>query len=99
MEQCRAWTKEPILRTYQVQLVAMTLLRLVQPQLDRAHGEGQWWLRPEWNRHKRHPSLLDLRRLFWRYRNEFSHFLCELENLEKLRPRPAPRRNRAATSA
>ena len=86
MEECRAWTKEPVVRTYQVQLVAMTLLRLIQPQLDRAHGEGQWWLKPDWNRRKRHPSLLDLRRLFWRYRNDFSHFLCELEDLQKLPP-------------
>jgi len=99
MEECRAWTKEPILRTYQVQLVAMTLLRLIQPQLDRAHGEGQWWLKPEWNRGKRHPSLLDLRRLFWRYRNDFSHFLCELENMQKLTPPPAPTQKRAAKAA
>jgi len=99
MEECRAWTKEPILRTYQVQLVAMTLLRLIQPQLDRAHGDGQWWLKPEWNRRKRHPSLLDLRRLFWRYRNDFSHFLCELENIEKLSPRNGPRQKQVAKAA
>ena len=99
MEECRAWTKEPILRTYQVQLVAMTLLRLIRPQLDQARGKGQWWLKPEWNRRKRHPSLLDLRRLFWRYRNDFSHFLCELEDIEKLSSRPPPRRKRAAKAA
>lgn len=29
MEESRAWTKEPILRTFQVQMVAMTLLRLL----------------------------------------------------------------------
>jgi hypothetical protein len=27
MEECRAWTKEPILRTFQVQTLAQTLLR------------------------------------------------------------------------
>lgn len=99
MEECRAWTKEPILRTYQVQLVAMTLLRLIQPQLDQARGEGRWWLKPDWNRRKRHPSLLDLRRLFWRYRTDFSHFLCELEDMEKLAPRPAVQRTPSATAA
>ena len=39
MEECRAWTKEPILRTFQVQMVAMTLLRLIQFRLDIL---GEW---------------------------------------------------------
>ena len=91
MEECRAWTKEPILRTFQVQLVALTLLRLLQARLDQAWGPGSWWLTPEWNRHKRHASILDLRRLFWRYRTEFSQFLMDLEDLEKI-PQPLARR-------
>jgi hypothetical protein len=36
MEECRAWTKEPILRTFQVQLLALTLLRVLQARLDQA---------------------------------------------------------------
>jgi hypothetical protein len=91
MEECRAWTKEPILRTFQVQLVALTLLRLLQARLDQTWGAGNWWGKPEWNRCKRHPSLLDLRRLFWRYRPEFSQFLVALEELEKI-PQPFPLR-------
>jgi DDE superfamily endonuclease len=87
MEECRAWTKAPILRTFQVQLVALTLLRLLQMHVDRAWGAGCWWLKPAWNRRKCHASLLDLRRLFWRYRTEFSQFLMALEELEKL-PQP-----------
>jgi DDE superfamily endonuclease len=87
MEECRAWTKEPILRTFQVQLVALSLLRVLQAQLDQVWGEGRWWLKPEWNRSKRHASILDLRRLFWRYRAEFSQFLVALEGLEKI-PQP-----------
>jgi DDE superfamily endonuclease len=83
MEECRAWTKEPILRTFQVQLVALTLMRLLQGRLDHAWGTGNWWSKPEWNRRKRHASLLDLRRLFWRYRTEFSQFLVALEEWEK----------------
>jgi hypothetical protein len=87
MEECRAWTKEPLLRTFQVQLVALTLLRLLQARLNQAWGPGSWWLTPEWNPQKRHGSILDLRRLFWRYRTEFSQLLVGLENLEKV-PQP-----------
>jgi hypothetical protein len=83
MEECRAWTKEPILRTFQVQLVALTLLRLLQSRLDQAWGTESWWSKPAWNRRKRHGSILDLRRLFWRYRAEFSQFLADLEEYEK----------------
>jgi len=86
MEECRAWTKEPILRTFQVQLVALTLLRLLQTRLDQAWGCGSWWLKPAWNPRKRHASILDLRRLFWRHRAEFAQFLVALEELEKIPP-------------
>ena len=72
MEECRAWTKEAVLRTFQVQMVAMTLLRLMQFRLDDAWGEGSYWLKPEWNRRKQHPSILDLRRLFRRHGAKFS---------------------------
>jgi hypothetical protein len=89
MEECRAWTKAPILRTFQVQLLALTLLRLLQARLDQAWGPGTWWRMPEWNPHKRQASILDLRRLFWRYRTEFSRFLVTLEELEKC-SRPLP---------
>ena len=33
MEECRAWTKEPVLRTFQIQMTALTLLRLMQFRL------------------------------------------------------------------
>jgi hypothetical protein len=83
MEECRAWTKEPILRTFQVQLVALTLLRLLQARLNQTWGPDTWWCKPAWNQRKRHASILDLRRLFWRYRTEFSQFLVHLEELEQ----------------
>lgn len=83
MEECRAWTKEPILRTFGVQLVAQTLLRLLQHKLDTQEGQGQWWSAPEWNQRKQHPSVLDMRRLLWGCREEFSHFLVELEEMRK----------------
>jgi hypothetical protein len=44
MEECRAWTKEPVLRTFQVQMVALTRLRLFR--LDQTWG-GSWWSKPE----------------------------------------------------
>lgn len=83
MEECRAWTKEPILRTFNVQMVAQTLLRLLQFKLDEEEGEGNWWSPPEWNKGKHHPSVLDLRRLLWRYRGAFSQFLVDLEEMRK----------------
>lgn len=90
MEECRAWTKEPVLRTVQAQLIAATALRLTRFHLDAQWGEGTWWQVPEWNRRKRHPSLLDLRRLFWRHRERFSQFLRRLEELrEPPQSRPA----------
>jgi hypothetical protein len=64
MEDCRAWTKEPNLRTFQIQLVAPTRLRLLQARLNHACGRGSWWLTPEWNPRKRHASILDLCHLF-----------------------------------
>jgi hypothetical protein len=82
MEECRAWTKEPILRTFQVQMVAQTLLRLMQFRLDALRGAG-WCSPPPWNPRKRHVSILDLRRLFWRHRQRFSQVLAIVDDLQK----------------
>lgn len=98
-EECRAWTQEPILRTFQVPLIALTLLRLLQTRLDQAWGEGHWWLKPEWNRRKCPASILDLRRLFWRPRQEFSKFFVALETLENVPQTPGLRRNGTAMAA
>ena len=83
MEECRAWTKEPVLRTFQVQLTAQSLLRLMEFHLDDVCGKATWWSAPEWNRRKRHPSIQDLRRLFWHHRHRFSQFMLRLEELAK----------------
>lgn len=90
MEECRAWTKEPILRTFAVQMVAQTLLRLLGFQLDAEYGPKSWWSPPDWNKNKSHPSVLDVRRLLWRCREEFSQFLLKLEELREV-PLPAAR--------
>jgi hypothetical protein len=84
MEECRAWTKEPILRTFQIPLVALTLLRCLQARLNHARGHASWWAKAAWNPRKRHASILDLRSLFWRNRAEFAQFLLALEKLENL---------------
>jgi len=82
MEECRAWTKEPVLRTFQVQMVAQTLLRLMQFRLDALCG-STWYVPPPWNPGKRHASILDLRRLFWKHRPRFSQVLATLDDLRK----------------
>ena len=84
MEECRAWTKAPILRTFQVQMVALTTLRVLQWRLEQHWPAERWWQQSPWTPHKSRASILDLRRLFWRHRPAFSHFLGELEELEKL---------------
>ena len=88
MEECRAWTKEPVLRTFQVQMVALTLLRLLQFRLDQTSGMGNWWSKPEWYAQKRHGSIRDLCRLFRRHRAVFSQLLVALE--EQKKPCQAP---------
>jgi hypothetical protein len=49
-EECRAWTKNPIERTTQALLATLTLLRLLQYQLEEEVGDA-WWLHPPWNQH------------------------------------------------
>lgn len=83
MEECRAWTKAPVERTFVVQMVALTLLRLLSRRLDSAPEVGRWWSAPDWNRKKSHPSVLDVRRAVWAGRVEFSHFLRELDEPRK----------------
>jgi DDE superfamily endonuclease len=73
-EECRAWTKAPILRTTQAQLLVMTLLRLLQFRLEEAEGDS-WWFHPPWNKRKARPSVLDLGRLLWQHRSEIQQLL------------------------
>lgn len=90
MEECRAWTKQPILRTFTVQMVAQTMLRLLQFELDAERGARTWWSPPEWNPRKHHPSILDLRRLLWKHRLDFSQFLVDLEEMSKVDQQTRP---------
>jgi hypothetical protein len=75
-EECRAWTKAPIVRTTQAQLLLMTLLRLLQFRLEQAEGDS-WWLHPPWNKRKARPSVLDVERLLWQGRGEIQRLVSQ----------------------
>jgi len=75
-EECRAWTKQPILRTTQMQLLAMTLLRLLQFRLEEAEGDS-WWFHPPWNKRKARPSVLDLERLWRQHREQIQRLMAQ----------------------
>jgi hypothetical protein len=84
-EECRAWTKNPVVRTTQALFVTLTLLRLLQRQLQEQEGDD-WWLHPPWNRHKTRPSVLDVERLLRQHRGEIQRLLSDwLENEGKAR--------------
>jgi hypothetical protein len=75
-EECRAWTKNPIVRTTQMQLLAVLLLRLLQFRLEEEAGDS-WWFHPPWNKRKTRPSVLDLGRLLRRHGAEIQALLAE----------------------
>jgi hypothetical protein len=75
-EECRAWTKKPVLRTSWAEMVALSLLRLLQFQLE-GMGQTDWWLRPPWNKRKVRPSVLDVERLLRSRRQEIQQLLRE----------------------
>jgi hypothetical protein len=74
-EECRAWTKNPILRTTQTLFVTMTALRLLQFRLEEEVGDD-WWLHPPWNPRKTRPSVLDVERLLRQHRGEIQRCLA-----------------------
>jgi hypothetical protein len=59
-EECRAWTKRPIIRTFQGQMVALTALRLLAKRLDETRGLRAWWSAPPWYQRKTQPSVRDV---------------------------------------
>jgi hypothetical protein len=82
-EECRAWTKNPIVRTTQTLFVTLTLLRLFQWRLEAVAGDS-WWLHPPWNPRKTRPSVLDVERLLRQQRAAIQQGLASwLEKEEK----------------
>jgi hypothetical protein len=84
-EECRAWTKQPILRTTAALFVTMSLLRLLQFQLTEA-GTVDWWLRPPWNPRKVRPSVLDVERLLRQQRGKIQALLAAWLEGEEIAP-------------
>jgi hypothetical protein len=68
---CQGRLKNSVLRTMQLRLVTMTLLRRLQERLDAQQGEP-WWPRPPWYRQKRHGSLRDVKRLVGEAQRHFT---------------------------
>jgi hypothetical protein len=90
-EECRAWTKNPIMRTTYVLFATLTLLRLLQGRLEAVAGDS-WWLHPPWNPRKTRPSVLDVERLLRQQRTEIQQGLASwLENEEKAAVRATQR--------
>jgi len=75
-EECRAWTKNPIVRTTQTLFMTLTLLRLLQRRLEEMIGED-WWLHPQWNPAKTRPSVRDVERLMGQNREEIQQCLSD----------------------
>jgi hypothetical protein len=75
-EEGRAWTRNPIERTTQAVLTAMTAMRLLQLELQEERGDD-WWLHPPWNPHKTRPSVLDVERLLRRHREGLQRGLAD----------------------
>jgi DDE superfamily endonuclease len=81
-EQCRAWTRQPIERTTQALLVALTCLRLLGEKLEEEQGDS-WWFHPPWNEGKQRPSVLDVERLLREHREEFQGLLARWVEQQK----------------
>jgi hypothetical protein len=73
-EECRAWTKNPIVRTTQALFATLTALRLLQWRLEAERG-SDWWLHPPWNPGKERASVLDVERLLRQHRQEIQRCL------------------------
>jgi hypothetical protein len=87
-EEYQAWTTEPVLRTFQVQMVALILLRLLQCRLNQNSRMWSWLSKPEWYMQKRHGSARDLCHFCWRHCEVFSQLLVALEAQKKNPVRP-----------
>ena len=90
-EECRAWTKEPILRTFQAEMLALTALRLMSARLDHERGPLTWWSLPPWNRHKRTPTVLDVLRLLRKASGGFGQFAHQVATFTKVARQEQPK--------
>ena len=95
---CQGRLKNVVLRTFQLRLAAMTLLRVLGAVLDLAHGET-WWSQPPWYRHKRRGSLRDMKRVIIQAGKHFSQLdwhRATFENSTTMMPKTQTAAKRAA---
>jgi len=74
--------KDVVLRTFQLRLLTMTLLRVLGTALDLAHGDA-WWTKPPWYPQKRRGSVRDIKRLLVEAKVEFSQLDWHSPTFEK----------------
>lgn len=74
--------KNVVLRTFQLRLLGMTLLRVLGAALNLAYGDA-WWSRPPWYPQKRRGSLRDIKRMLTEAREHFSQLYWHRPTLEK----------------
>lgn len=83
--------KNVVLRTFQLRLLGMTLLRVLGAALDLTYGDA-WFSRPPWYRRKRHGSLRDIKGLLTDAAEHFSQLLCKRTTFVKPAFKHAERR-------
>jgi len=74
--------KNVVLRTFQLRLVEMTLLRVLGAALNLAYGDV-WWSRPPWYPHKRRGSVRDIKRVLAKAAEHFSQLDWQRPTFEK----------------
>lgn len=90
-EECRAWTKAPIMRTFQTELLALTVMRLLAKRLDETRGIDGWWSPQPWYPNKQKPSARDVLRLLRKALWGFGQVAPPLETCSKVPSTPQPR--------
>lgn len=81
---CQGRLKSVVLRTLQLRLVALTMLRKLQEHLDAQPSEAAWWPKPPWYRHKQRGSLRDVKHLLTEAREHFSQLRWESTTLQEI---------------
>jgi len=74
--------KNVVLRTFQLRLAEMTLLRVLGQRLDLAEGDA-WWSKPPWYPQKQRGSLRDVKRVIVGSRTHFSQLDWHRTTFEK----------------
>jgi hypothetical protein len=79
---CQGRVKNVVLRTFQLRLAAMTLLRALGERLELAEGDA-WWPKPPWYCQKQRGSFRDLKLIVTDAAEHFSQLDWHRPTLEK----------------